>query len=121
VLVALILAQAFRAGPTTRHRIFGALAAYPLLGLDWALAYRLVDVRAPGSFHGLAWEPRRHNLSAFTYFSLSTLTTAGYGDIVPLSLPARTLPNMESMLGQLFPAVLLARLVSLSLVRPPPG
>ena len=121
LLVALILAQAFREGPATRHRIFGAVAAYLLLGLDWALAYRLVDVLVPGSFHGLAWEPRGHNLSAFVYFSLSTLTTAGYGDIVPLSLPARTLANMESMTGQLFPAVLLARLVSLSLVRRPPG
>ncbi len=121
VLVALILAQTFREGPTTRHRIFGAVAAYLLLGLDWAIAYRLVDVLAPGSFHGLAWEPRGHNLAAFAYFSLSTLTTAGYGDIVPLSLPARTLANMESMTGQLFPAVLLARLVSLSVTRRPPG
>jgi hypothetical protein len=121
VLVALILAQTFREGPTTRHRIFGAVAAYLLLGLDWAIAYRLVDVLAPGSFHGLAWEPRGHNLAAFAYFSLATLTTAGYGDIVPLSLPARTLANMESMTGQLFPAVLLARLVSLSVIRRPPS
>jgi len=120
LLVALILARVFQEGPTTRDRIFGAVAAYLLLALDWALAYRLVDIVAPVSFHGLAWAPREHNLSAFVYFSLATLTTAGYGDIVPLSLPARSLANMESLTGQLFPALLLARLVSLPLARRPP-
>jgi hypothetical protein len=120
LLVALILARVFREGPTNRDRILGAVGAYVLIGLDWALAYRLVDVLSPGSFHGIAWEPRGHNLSGFVYFSIATLTTAGYGDIVPLSLPARTLANMESLTGQLFPAVLLARLVSLSVSRAPP-
>jgi Ion channel len=122
VLVALILAQVFRDGPTARDRLFGGVAAYLLLGLDWAEAYRFVDVLVPGSFHGLSWAPEAHNLSAFVYFSLATLTTAGYGDIVPLSLPARSLANMESLSGQLFPAILIARLVSMSLLapRPPP-
>jgi Ion channel len=122
VLVALIVAQVFRNGPTARDRIFGAVAAYLLLGLNWAEAYRLVDVLVPGSFHGLVWAPGGHNLSSFVYFSLSTLTTAGYGDIVPLTLPARSLANMESLAGQLFPAILIARLVSMSLAsqRPPP-
>lgn len=122
LLVALILAQVFRDGPTVRDRLFGGVAAYLLLGLDWAEAYRFVDVLVPGSFHGLTWAPEAHNLSAFVYFSLATLTTAGYGDIVPLSLPARSLANMESLSGQLFPAILIARLVSMSLLapRPPP-
>ena len=120
VLVALILAQVFRDGPTARDRLFGGVAAYLLLGLDWAEAYRLVDVLVPGSFHGLTWAPEAHNLSSFVYFSLATLTTAGYGDIVPVSLPARSLSNMESLSGQLFPAILIARLVSMSLLTPRP-
>ncbi len=122
VLLALILAQVFRDGPTARERIFGAVAAYLLLGLDWAEAYRLVDLLDPGSFRGLVWAPGAHNLSSFVYFSLSTLTTAAYGDVVPLTLPARSLANMESLAGQLFPAILIARLVSMSLAssRPPP-
>jgi hypothetical protein len=122
VLVALILAQVFREGRAARERLFGGVAAYLLLGLDWAEAYRFVDVLLPGSFHGLTWAARAHNLSSFVYFSLSTLTTAGYGDIVPVSLPARSLANMESLSGQLFPAILIARLVSMSLLTPrPPG
>jgi hypothetical protein len=121
MLVALILAQVFRDGPAPRDRLFGGVAAYLLLGLDWAEAYRFVDVLVPGSFHGLAWASGGHNLSSFVYFSLATLTTAGYGDIVPVSLPARSLANMESLSGQLFPAILIARLVSMSLLisRPP--
>jgi hypothetical protein len=118
LLVALILAQVFRDGPTPKDRLFGGVAAYLLLGLDWAEAYRLVDVLVPGSLHGVSWEPHGHNLSTFVYFSLSTLTTAGYGDIVPLTLPARSLANMESLTGQLFPAILIARLVSMSFLTP---
>jgi hypothetical protein len=49
------------------------------------------------------------------YFSFSTLTTAGFGDITPLNPLARNLANLESVIGQLFPATLLARLVSLEL------
>ena len=121
VLVALILARVFREGTAARERLFGAVAAYLLLGLDWAECYRLVDVLLPGSLHGLSWQPHAHNLAAFVYFSLSTLTTSGYGDIVPVSLPARSLANMESLTGQLFPAILIARLVSMSfLPRTPP-
>ena len=118
VLVALILGQVFKDGPATRDRIFGAVAAYLLLGLTWAETFRLVDILVPDSFHGLKWQPAAHNLSSFVYYSLSTLTTVGYGDIVPLTLPARSLSNLESMVGQLFPAIFIARVVSKSLTSP---
>jgi hypothetical protein len=53
--------------------------------------------------------------SALLYFSFTTLTTAGYGDITPVHPLARNLANLESVVGQLYPATLLARLVSLEL------
>jgi hypothetical protein len=118
VLVALILVQVFRDGRTARDRLFGGVAAYLLVGLDWAEVYRFVDILVPHSFQGLTWATRAHNVSSFVYFSLCTLTTVGYGDILPLSLPARSLANLESLSGQLFPAILIARLVSMSMVTP---
>ncbi len=120
MLLALILAQVFRESTGALERFYGVVASYLLLGLDFAEAYRVVDVVVPGSLHALSWEPHAHNLSTFVYFSLCTLTTVGYGDIVPLNLAARALANMESILGQLFPALLIARLVSLSLLTPKP-
>ncbi|HXB77134.1 MAG TPA: potassium channel family protein [Bradyrhizobium sp.] len=49
------------------------------------------------------------------YFSFVTLTSVGYGDIIPLHPVARSLANIESIIGQLYPATLLARLVTLEL------
>jgi voltage-gated potassium channel Kch len=53
--------------------------------------------------------------AALTYFSLATITTTGYGDVVPVLPLARSLANMEAVIGQLFPATLLARIVALNL------
>ena len=47
------------------------------------------------------------------YFSICTLTTLGYGDISPVSAYAGTLSNLEAVIGQLYPAILIARLVSM--------
>ncbi len=54
-------------------------------------------------------------MAELTYFSLATITTAGYGDFAPVHPLARSLANLESIIGQLFPATLLARLVALHL------
>jgi len=107
-----VLAQTFRAGPVTVHRIQGAVAAYLLLGLAWALAYELVDILAGGafSFTNPAERERHH----FVYFSFVTLTTVGYGDLTPVHPVARSLAIAEALTGQLYPAILLARLVSLA-------
>jgi hypothetical protein len=107
-----VLAQTFRAGPVNVHRIQGAVAAYLLLGLGWALAYELVALLAAGAFSGtgLAGAER----PSFVYFSFVTLTTVGYGDVTPVHPVARSLAVAEALTGQLYPAILLARLVSLT-------
>jgi hypothetical protein len=53
--------------------------------------------------------------AALLYFSFGTLSTAGFGDIKPIYPIARNLANLEAIIGQLFPATLLARLVSLEI------
>ena len=116
LLTSLILSQALREGETTSHRIMGAVAGYLLLGLIWYLAYHLVALYIPGAFviQGSSAPGDEQSLqSHLFYFSFVTLTTLGYGDIVAVHPFARMLVILEGVTGQLFPAILIARLVSL--------
>ncbi len=121
LLLLIVLAQTFRDGPVTHHRLLGAVAAYVLLGVIWAEAYALLEILQPGSFAGpidVADGPR-----AWFYFSFTTLTTVGYGDVLPVHPAARSLAALEAVTGPLYLAILLARLVSQAVVsdreRPP--
>jgi hypothetical protein len=116
LLTLLILVQAFREGPITYHRITGAVAAYLLLGLIWSHAYYLIALWAPETFivQGSFTPGDTESLqSHLFYFSFITLTTIGYGDIVAVHPMARMLVILEGITGQLFPAILIGRLVSL--------
>ncbi len=116
LLTLLILGQALREGPTTYHRITGAVAAYLLIGIIWAFAYYLFTLWIPGAFsvQGPSVPSDRESLqSKLFYFSFVTLTTIGYGDIVAVHPIVRMLVILEGVVGQLFPAILIARLVSL--------
>jgi Ion channel len=115
LLLASVLFHTLREGPISHHRIQGGVAAYLLLGVAWAHAYSLVSLLRPGAFSGAAAAgdgPR-----AFLYFSFVTLTTVGYGDVLPVHPAARSLAMLEAVIGPLYLAILLARLVSLALVR----
>jgi hypothetical protein len=111
----IVLWQVYREGPVTAHRIQGAVAAYLLLSIIFAVAYGLLENLQPGSFQtSSALEEYSGRVSrSFYYFSVVTLTTTGYGDIAPVSAYARSLAMMEALIGQLYPAILIARLVSL--------
>jgi Ion channel len=103
---------AFGAGKVSAHRIMGAVILYLSIALVFANAYRTCALLLHGSFKGLDMGAG-HFVGNTLYFSLSTLTTTGFGDIAPLHPLVRSIANLESVIGQLFPATLLARLVTL--------
>jgi hypothetical protein len=116
LLTVLTLAQVFRAGPITTGRIAGAIAAYLLLGFTWAFAYELVLFRFPDAIRFVeVMDHRMDQRIALVYFSFVTLTTVGYGDITPVATLARSIAECEALVGQLFPAILIARLVSMEI------
>ena len=112
VLVAmLILSHVLKAERVSREKIFGALSVYLLLGVIWAFLFLFVDFLVPGSFR--YGQDRALTGVEMVYYSFVTLTTLGYGDIVPISPSARALATLEAVTGQLFLTVLVARLVGL--------
>ena len=117
MLAGIVLTQVFREGPVTFQRIQGAVAAYLLIALMFAAAYTWVALAVPDAFSGPPPTPdEQHDaVQRFLYFSFVTLTTVGYGDITPQAPLARSLAMLEALIGQMFPSILLARLVSLEL------
>lgn len=110
IFLLLILIKVFRGGVFNLMRVEGAMTGYLLIGnLFASLYYTLNIVLGSNIFH----LPGGDNISGFMYFSFTTLTTLGYGDIVPLHPIVRSMSNMEAVIGQLYPAVLIARLISL--------
>jgi hypothetical protein len=106
----IILLRTFEQGRIDNKRVQGAIIVYLLTGLIFCLVYHSIYIlSAVKSFNGLVGTHRKE----FIYFSFCTLTTDGYGDILPLTPLARSLSNLEALVGQLYPAVLIARLVSM--------
>lgn len=113
LLIAAVVARAaFGPGRVTVHRILGGVILYLSIGIIFAGLYRAAALTLNPSFSGLP-QNQRAALGQLLYFSLSTLTTTGFGDIAPLHPFVRSLANLEAVLGQLYPATLLARLVTL--------
>jgi hypothetical protein len=110
-----ILAFIFREKNVTTDLIIGAICAYFLVGLFWSSIYTIMEMVQPGSF--LIPEGVGHPGSLFNYYSFVTLTTLGYGDVTPLSEAARSLSVLEAAMGQLYIAVLIARLVGLHIAQ----
>jgi len=100
-------------GAVTRGRIYGLVNLYFLLGLFYFAIFNFIETVQPGSFTetGLLASDgiSRHSL---LYLSLVTLTTLGYGDVLPVSHPARTMAALEAATGVLFIAITVARLVA---------
>jgi Ion channel len=111
-----IVARAvFSPGRVNYHRVVGAVLLYLLIGLMFVSLYVFVGVLIPKAFAGVTVKDSNALASNLIYFSFVTLTSTGYGDIAPLHPITRSLCNVETIIGQLYPATLLARLVTLEL------
>ncbi len=106
LLCLFLLSAVLGTGRITRDTIFGAIGIYLTLGITWALSYQFVDTLIPGALQNV------HSETAYLYFSFVTLTTLGYGDITPLIPVTESMAMFEAVIGQLYIAVLIARLVS---------
>ena len=115
IVTCVLLLQVVRAGRITVRRIEGAVAAYLLVAYAWALAYQLVELSDPTAFSFPAAAVAQTVRFRLLYFSVTTLTSVSYGDITPLAPVARSLAALEGVVGQLFPVLLLARLVAMEL------
>jgi hypothetical protein len=115
--LSVVIAKAvFGPGRVTWHRVQGAIVLYMNFALFFFIAYQLIDHVVADAFVGLPKTGSEHGSgAALLYFSFGSLTSANYGDIRPIYPLARNLTNLEAMIGQLFPATLLARLVSLEI------
>ena len=121
-----ILRHALKSSTVSFDTILGAVCAYLLIAALFAVAYRLVALTDAGALRVVLEpivDPSRAAVSRdpFLYFSVVTLTTLGYGDVLPVSPAARALAQIEAVVGQLYVAVVLAWLVGMYMAerRPP--
>ena len=106
----------------TFDSILGAVCGYLFLGLGWAVIYSMIESFRPGSFEfdrSLAplGDAARPLSDVLTYYSFVTLTTVGYGDVLPISPTTRTCAWIEAISGQFYLAVIVAGLVSILVSR----
>jgi len=116
ITMAVTVARAtFAPGRVTYHRVIGAVLLYLTVAVIFSAFYTFIGTLVPRAFSGMKVEDSPALASQLIYFSFATLTTTGYGDVAPLHPIARSLCNVEAIFGQLFPATVLARLVTLEL------
>jgi hypothetical protein len=116
ITLACVVAPAvFGPGRVTYHHIMGAVLLYLTVAIIFVALFTFIGTLVPKAFSGMSLEDSPALASNLVYFSFTTLTTTGYGDIFPVHPIARSLCNLESIFGQLYPATLLARLVTLEI------
>jgi hypothetical protein len=105
----------FAPGRVTYHRVVGAVLLYLTVAIIFAAFFTFLGTLDPKAFMGLSIQDSPKLATQLIYFSFTTLTTTGYGDVSPVHPIARSLCNLEAIFGQLYPATLVARLVTLQL------
>ena len=118
-VIVLILKSLIKAQEVDANIIYGAIVVYLLIGMSFALLYSLMEGLAPGSFCINISESLTQKLGFFEliYFSFTTLTTTGFGDITAVSLYARAASNIEEVIGVMYVAIIISRFVSIYIVQ----
>jgi hypothetical protein len=114
--IIIILSTLFKEKEVTLDVIYSAFVSFMLIALMWAFIFDILEGLSPGSFlvtQGQFEDSRIH----FIYYSFVTITTVGFGDILPVSLTARAFSIVEMVVGQIFLIVLIARLVGINITQ----
>lgn len=113
LMIALVLKKVFEPGPITEYRVIGSIVVYMMLANLWSVIYLFIYEHISGSFQ-ITLPPFESNTlhANFLYFSYITITTTGFGEIVPLHPFARSMVQIEAIIGVLYPVILIGRLVS---------
>lgn len=109
-----IMRQILFTGTINTNKVIGSMALFLLLGVMWAIAYLMLVHLSPHAIQGLHSGPWHENFSDAAYFSFVTLTTLGYGDILPLTPLAKVLAYLEAIVGVFYMAIVVSSLVSSS-------
>jgi hypothetical protein len=115
-LVVVILSFIFREKQVTVNVIYGSIVVYLLIAIMWSFVYSVLESIQPGSFaigEGQIDVGRR----LYIYYSFVTITTLGYGDITPITDLANSFSFLEAVTGQLYIAILIARLVGIHIAQ----
>jgi len=108
-----IINEVFRSKTVNLNKINAAISAYLLIGISWAFLYAIIEYLEPNSFQFPdSTQPlSMSGITEYIYFSFVTLTTLGYGDIRPVGEIARSFAFIEAVAGQMYLAVMIARLI----------
>jgi len=124
ITVTALVRELFSIRRVSLDSISAAICAYLLLGVGWGFIFAVIEMKHPGSFTADLFIPNAsfgspivRTLHNFIYYSFVCLTTTGYGDIAPKSDVARVMSVLESITGQMYLAILIARLVSLEVAQ----
>ncbi len=112
-VTSLILKSVIAAARVTLETLYGSIAGYMMIGLTWGGVYFLLESVNPSAFHAVLKPGAVLPWADFMFFSFVTLTTVGYGDMVPVSALAKSLVMLESVMGVMYPAIMIARLVAI--------
>ena len=124
MVIAIIIKDIISEDEVYIDAVFGSISAYLLIGVTWALVYYLTDTLIPGAIFVNTDLPAdtvqllgKSDFGFYNYFSFVSMTTLGYGDLIPAHPITRALSTYQAIFGQMFIAILVARLVALHIAR----